>query len=119
MAYTYGYETDSLDVPLVKSLAEFVKLLNDGLAPERNAMLTAFPFRVYLPYKWYVGPRIRCKLKLDCVVANIPPWFPGASFKRDALRSQELSLRSLDGPFEYVRKSMVRTMNFHPVNIAE
>ena len=48
MAFTYGYETNSLDVPLVKSLAEFVKLLNDGLAPERSAMLTAFPFRAYI-----------------------------------------------------------------------
>lgn len=48
MEFTYGYETDSLDAPLVKSLAEFVKLLNDGLPPERNAMLTAFPFRGYL-----------------------------------------------------------------------
>ncbi|KAG6374033.1 cytochrome P450 [Boletus reticuloceps] len=83
MAFTYGYETDSLDAPLVKSLAEFVKLLNDGLPPERNAMLTAFPF-----------------------LANIPSWFPGATFKRDALRSRELSLRCLDGPFEYVRKSV-------------
>ncbi|KAH0833991.1 hypothetical protein J3R83DRAFT_11225 [Lanmaoa asiatica] len=83
MAFTYGYETDSLDAPLVKSLAEFVKLLNDGMPPERNAMLTAFP-----------------------LLANIPPWFPGVTFKRDALRSQELSLRSLDDPFEYVRKSV-------------
>lgn len=49
MAFTYGYETDSLEAPLVKSLAEFVKLLNDGLPPERNAMLTAFPFRTCLP----------------------------------------------------------------------
>lgn len=48
MAFTYGYETDSLDAPFVKTLAEFVKLLNDGLAPERNAMLTAFPLRTYL-----------------------------------------------------------------------
>lgn len=48
MAFTYGYQADSLDAPLVKSLAEFVKLLNDGLPPERNAMLTAFPFRGYL-----------------------------------------------------------------------
>ncbi|KAG9311063.1 hypothetical protein JVU11DRAFT_8967 [Chiua virens] len=89
MAFTYGYETDSLDEPLVKSLAELVKLLNDGLAPERNAMLTAFPFRGYISL-W---------------VINIPTWFPGTTFKRDALRSQELSLRSLNGPFEYVRKS--------------
>lgn len=45
MAFTYGYETDSLDAPLVKLLAEFATLLNDGLPPERNAMLVAFPFR--------------------------------------------------------------------------
>ncbi|KIK93114.1 hypothetical protein PAXRUDRAFT_145750 [Paxillus rubicundulus Ve08.2h10] len=83
MGLTYGYEMASLDAPLVKSLAEFVSLLNDGLPPERNAMLTAFPFLV-----------------------NIPAWFPGAAFKRDALRSQELSLKSMDDPFEYVRKNM-------------
>ena len=50
-------------------------------------------------------------MRRDGAVANIPPWFPGATFKKDALRSQELSTRSVDGPFEYVRKSMVRTMN--------
>ena len=119
MAFTYGYQTDSLDAPLVKSLAEFVKLLNDGLPPERNLMLTAFPFCASLSLWWIEGPRTRGKLKRDGAVANIPPWFPGATFKRDALRSQELSMRSLDGPFEYVMKSMVRTMNPHPINITE
>lgn len=59
MAYTYGYETDSLEAPLVKSLVEFVKLLNDGLPPERHAMLTAFPFRAYLSLGWYLGGRRR------------------------------------------------------------
>lgn len=59
------------------------------------------------------------KLKCDGAVANIPAWFPGATFKRDALRSQELSLRSLDDPFEYARKNMVRKMNFHVLDIAE
>lgn len=48
MAFTYGYETDSLEAPLVKSLAEFANLLNDGMSPERNAILTAFPFRACL-----------------------------------------------------------------------
>lgn len=54
MAFTYGYEADSLEAPLVKSLAEFVKLLNDGLPPERNAILTAFPFCAYLSLGWYL-----------------------------------------------------------------
>lgn len=52
-------------------------------------------------------------------MAKIPAWFPGATFKRDALRSQELSLRSLDGPFEYVRKSMVRALKFDLLNATE
>ncbi|KAF9228060.1 cytochrome P450 [Gyrodon lividus] len=83
MGVLYGYEMVPLDAPFVKALAEFTKLLNVGLGPERNAMLTAFPF-----------------------LAKIPAWFPGVTFKRDALRSQELSFKSLDDPFEYVRKNM-------------
>jgi hypothetical protein len=65
MAFTYGYETDSLDAPLVKSLAEFVQLLNDGLPPERNAMLSAFPFRTYF-----------CDLVEVCGGLN-RPWYSG------------------------------------------
>lgn len=97
----------------MKPLVELVKLLNDGFAPERYAMLTTFPFRAYLSLEWHLGgPRPCGKLKCDGAVANIPGWFPGATFKMDALRSQELVQRSLDGPFEYVKNRMVRRMNF-------
>ncbi|KIJ61263.1 hypothetical protein HYDPIDRAFT_138140 [Hydnomerulius pinastri MD-312] len=83
MAVTYGYELTSLGAPLVKPVSELVRLLNDGLPPERNAMLTVFPFLAYFP-----------------------AWVPGAAFARDAARCRELSLKSLNDPFEYVRKNM-------------
>jgi len=37
----------------------------------------------------------------------IPAWFPGAKFKREALRSRKLAQEVLDVPFEFVKKEIV------------
>lgn len=51
-----------------------------------------------------------CRLAL-CLTRNlvgkIPPWFPGAEFQRLAKRCRELSPKVRDGPFEFVKESLV------------
>lgn len=40
----------------------------------------------------------------------IPAWFPGAKFKREALRSRKLAQEVLDVPFEFVKTQIVRNL---------
>lgn len=40
-------------------------------------------------------------------VRYIPAWFPGAKFKRHALRTRKLVNESMSKPFDFVKRSRV------------
>ena len=44
-------------------------------------------------------------------VTQLPAWFPGATFQRIAQRTRKLALESMNEPFEYVKRNMVRTIH--------
>ncbi|KAH7911996.1 cytochrome P450 [Hygrophoropsis aurantiaca] len=81
MGLTYGYATAPRDDPIVTSAVELVALLAEALSPERAALLSALPFLGY-----------------------IPSWFPGANFKRCAIRAHKLLNEVKNIPFDIVKR---------------
>ncbi|KAG0699383.1 cytochrome P450 [Suillus ampliporus] len=94
MAATYGYETlpDAEGDPLIGRAREAVEIIKRVLAPERAALLMAFPFLKYLP-----------------------SWFPGATDRRLAPHCRKLVRQMLDEPFEIGKEKM--TNDGRPLSI--
>ncbi|KAG0704855.1 cytochrome P450 [Suillus ampliporus] len=82
MAATYGYETLA-DDPLFSRAREAMDIGQRVLAPERAALLMAFPFLEYLP-----------------------SWFPGAADRRLAPHCRKIVRQLLDEPFEIGKEKM-------------
>ncbi|KAG2153341.1 cytochrome P450 [Suillus clintonianus] len=82
---TYGYEAppDEEGDPLIRRTREATEIAKRVMAPERAALLMAFPFLGYLP-----------------------SWFPGASDRRLAPYSRKLVRQMLDEPFEIGKEKM-------------
>ncbi|KAH7929834.1 cytochrome P450 [Leucogyrophana mollusca] len=81
MGLTYGYDTAPRDDPIVRSAEELVALLAEALSPERAALFTALPF-----------------------LERLPPWFPGAGFKRKALHARKLLNQVKNVPFDFAKR---------------
>ncbi|EGO24806.1 hypothetical protein SERLADRAFT_361704 [Serpula lacrymans var. lacrymans S7.9] len=84
MSIVYGYEITHRNDPVVANIQKVIHLAAEGLTPERAALLGTFPF-----------------------LRNIPAWFPGAAFKRNALVCQKLAPEVFDAPIEHAKKNMV------------
>ncbi|KAN0092739.1 Cytochrome P450 [Tylopilus felleus] len=83
MAVVYGYETARRDDPIVNVVNRAVKLAVQSIRPEVAAVLGFIPFLRY-----------------------IPTWFPGASFKRNAVLSQKYAVDMVETPFHYVQERL-------------
>ncbi|KAG8212991.1 cytochrome P450 [Butyriboletus roseoflavus] len=83
MSVVYGYETARRDDPIISVVERAVNLAVASIRPEVAAFLGFFPFLRY-----------------------IPPWFPGASFKRTALLSQQYADDMVETPFHFVQESL-------------
>ncbi|KIK96423.1 hypothetical protein PAXRUDRAFT_825949 [Paxillus rubicundulus Ve08.2h10] len=83
MAIVYDYKASSRHDPVVAYVEKTIEIAMQEVRPEVAAVIGAFPFLKYLP-----------------------PWFPGASFKRNALISQECCAKWVDAPFQHVKRNM-------------
>ncbi|OJA12886.1 hypothetical protein AZE42_02903 [Rhizopogon vesiculosus] len=83
MAATYGYEARPEGDPIISCAREAVEIAKKILAPERAALLTAFPFLEYFP-----------------------SWFPGAADRRLAPYCRKLVRQILDEPFEIAKEKI-------------
>jgi cytochrome P450 len=81
----YGYETPpgTEGDPLIHRTREATEIAKRVMAPERAALLMAFPF-----------------------LGHLPSWFPGASDRRLAPYCRKLVRQMLDEPFEIGKKKM-------------
>jgi len=95
MALAYGYEIASRDDPMVRTVMSLVNILSRAMSPERNAVITAFPF-------------------LD----KFPSWFPGTGLFREAREARQLAAQVLDVPFNWVKDQMM-TGNAPPSMVAD
>lgn len=85
IAAIYGYENppSAEGDPLIYRTREVAEIVNRVLAPERAALLMAFPF-----------------------LGHLPSWFPGASDRRLASYCKKLVRQMLDEPFEIGKENM-------------
>lgn len=102
MSVVYGYETAMRDDPIIAVVERAVKLAVEFIRPEVAAILGLFPFsKFYSFHFWYIY-LTNCPLP----VRYTPSWLPGASFKRNALISQQYAGDMVDAPFQFVKESM-------------
>ncbi|KAF9223646.1 cytochrome P450 [Gyrodon lividus] len=83
MAIVYDYKALSRHDPVVAYVETAIQIAMKEVRPEAAAVINAFPF-----------------------LKHLPPWFPGARFKRSALISQECSAKWVEAPFQYVKHNM-------------
>ncbi|KIJ66855.1 hypothetical protein HYDPIDRAFT_108787 [Hydnomerulius pinastri MD-312] len=83
MAIVYDYDAKSRDDPIVGYVETAIEIAMKEVRPEVAAVIGAFPF-----------------------LKHLPPWFPGARFKRSALISQECSAKFVEAPFQHVKRHM-------------
>ncbi|KAH7920190.1 cytochrome P450 [Leucogyrophana mollusca] len=83
MSVMYGYTTAPREDPVVKVVKRAADALTRAVPPESAALLMSYP-----------------ALKL------IPAWFPGASFKREALLCRKYVAEMVEVPFKYVLDKM-------------
>ncbi|KAF9243525.1 cytochrome P450 [Melanogaster broomeanus] len=83
MAIVYDYKASSRQDPVVAYVETAIEIAMKEVRPEVAAVIGAFPF-----------------------LKHLPPWFPGARFKRNALISQECAAKWIETPFQHVKKNM-------------
>ncbi|EGN99267.1 hypothetical protein SERLA73DRAFT_182184 [Serpula lacrymans var. lacrymans S7.3] len=83
MALAYGYQSAPRNDPLVEVVETALSLAISELTSEKAALLGAFP-----------------------ILKQIPPWFPGAGFKRNALKCRKSFAEILETPYRFTKKSM-------------
>ncbi|EGN92211.1 hypothetical protein SERLA73DRAFT_127702 [Serpula lacrymans var. lacrymans S7.3] len=85
MEVTYRYDPAPRHDPLVMAVERTADILIKALRPEGAVVFSVFPFHV---------------------VRHIPPWFPGADFKRKANECQKLTVDVVETPFQYTKQSI-------------
>ncbi|KAG2053794.1 cytochrome P450 [Suillus hirtellus] len=83
MSIMYDYAIAPVDDPFVALVERSLEIGVKAFRPEVAAVLTEFP-----------------------ILKKLPPWFPGASFVRDAIVRRTLVPMIVDMPFEHVKNSM-------------
>ena len=108
LSVAYGIDTAPRDDPNI-ALAE-AALQGITAAVTKGRIFNLVPFRKPISY----GPVITVgDLELPGTVIHLPWWFPGAGFKKEAKTLKPKIERCRDGPYETVKKQLVRTL-FHP-----
>ncbi|KAG2086386.1 cytochrome P450 [Suillus discolor] len=79
----YDYAIVPIDDPFVTLIERSLEIGIKALRPEVTAILTELP-----------------------ILKKVPPWFPGASFVRDAIVLRTLAPMIMDIPFEHVKNNM-------------
>ncbi|KAG2053777.1 cytochrome P450 [Suillus hirtellus] len=79
MSIMYDYAIAPVDDPFLALVERSIEINVKALRPEVAAVVTEFP-----------------------ILKKLPPWFPGASFVRDAIVQRTLVPMIVDMPFEYV-----------------
>ncbi|KAH7929265.1 cytochrome P450 [Leucogyrophana mollusca] len=82
MSVVYGYDIQPND-PFVDTARTSVDMVTSVATPEKSAIVSAFPF-----------------------VLKLPMWLPGMGFMRDGMVCRKYTREMLDGPYEYVQKSL-------------
>ncbi|KIK79132.1 hypothetical protein PAXRUDRAFT_36506 [Paxillus rubicundulus Ve08.2h10] len=93
MAVVYDYKVTGTDGPIVAHVGRAIDIGVNELRPSVAAVIAAFPFYEYSIY----SPLTR---------KHLPPWFPGANFKRSALISQKIIVEWVEPPFQYVKRTL-------------
>ncbi|KIJ68050.1 hypothetical protein HYDPIDRAFT_83068 [Hydnomerulius pinastri MD-312] len=83
MALVYDYNVTGIDDPIVAHVERALDIAVKAVRPEVAAVIATFPF-----------------------LKHLPPWFPGAKFKRSALLSRKYIAEWVEAPFKYVKKNM-------------
>ncbi|KAH7925854.1 cytochrome P450 [Leucogyrophana mollusca] len=83
MSAVYDYDTQPRDDPLVAIVKGAMKMVIVASTPDKAAILDAYP-----------------------ILTRLPPWFPGASFRRHALNCRSYISDMVEKPFEHVKKNM-------------
>lgn len=86
---TYGRRVTSLQDELVQAGERSVEGANGLGGPGAQLVDLGFPMRALLPCTRAKVYHTDTRVSLLRVVQHIPSWFPGAQFKRDALRVRE------------------------------
>lgn len=101
MKIAYGYNGVDEDEGLYATAAEATRFFDE------TAMLGA----------WLVDSFPLCKsshsslhfiLTYTCLVKYVPSWFPGAGFKRYAARGRVVTTKTVNAPFDEVKRHVVR-----------
>lgn len=105
--FTYGYEIQAVNDPLVKfiesNLVAFFKATRPGAY-----LVDSFPIRVSLLFE------LQGSLTWTCLVKYIPAWFPGAGFKKEAKEVRARVNQTRDVPFRDVKHQLVRLSSLSP-----
>ncbi|EGO23329.1 hypothetical protein SERLADRAFT_472311 [Serpula lacrymans var. lacrymans S7.9] len=80
ISITYGYEAERRDDPLVSLVENVNDITMKAFTPEASAILTSWPFLLYLP-----------------------SWFPGLNIKRVARGFPEMLNEMIEKPFQYTK----------------
>ncbi|EGN92403.1 hypothetical protein SERLA73DRAFT_117398 [Serpula lacrymans var. lacrymans S7.3] len=83
ISITYGYEAERRDDPLVSLVENVNDITMKAFTPEASAILTSWPFLLYLP-----------------------SWFPGLNIKRVARGFPEMLNEMIEKPFQYTKSQM-------------
>ncbi|KAK0201237.1 cytochrome P450 [Desarmillaria ectypa] len=83
MKIAYGYQMSDEDDPLMKLIVEMTEAINNS-GPPASTPVEFFP----------------------CIVSNFPSWFPGAYYAAYARKKKPTIERSVEYPFDIVRKQM-------------
>ncbi|KAH7910583.1 cytochrome P450 [Hygrophoropsis aurantiaca] len=83
MSAVYDYNTESRNDPLVAIVRGAMEMVIVASTPEKAAILDAYP-----------------------ILTRLPPWFPGATFRRQALNCRKYITDMVEKPFEHVKKNM-------------
>ncbi|KAH7907938.1 cytochrome P450 [Hygrophoropsis aurantiaca] len=83
MDIVYGYETSPRNDPIVTVAERAMKSLVRAMTPQKSAVVSTF---------WFL--------------LSLPPWFPGATLKREAMLSRAYNNDLIEIPYQYVRSSM-------------
>jgi hypothetical protein len=100
-ATTYGYETGPDGDSLISRATEAINIPRRVLAPERAALMMAFPFRTCQTYA------VTIHTLNFLAVEYLPSWFPLAADRRLAPYCRKIVRQMLDEPFEIAKKNIV------------
>jgi hypothetical protein len=100
MQTVYGIEIAPKDDRYVFIAEESVRMATRSVFPG-STLFNMFPARKFSITGFF------STIYLFISVGLLPPWFPGAGFKRYALYCKKITNEMIDRPFEFVKKNMV------------